>query len=248
LPEIIRQKKMKTSIITSGDIRDATPAAFYAHQPERSSYPAILQDLINMPVDIIMGACDLSKQDTMVNILRKDFDLFFSIDSIKAKSIKPLLVADAKAALSVSAGRGDWAQKAFQTTSGILSQNKDGFLLVLEGAQIDHGGHANKLPYVISELSDFDKVIGKAMEFADSNGETLIIVTGDHETGGLTLTGGSYAKGTVNGQFSTEDHTAIPVPVFAYGPQSNLFDGVYENTAIFYKILQALQIKYSNSK
>ncbi len=72
------------------------------------------------------------------------------------------------------------------------------------------------------------------MQFADSNGETLVIVTGDHETGGLTLTGGDYSKGLVSSQFSTNDHTATPVPVFAYGPRSFLFDGVYENTAIFY--------------
>jgi len=248
LPAIVRQKKIKTGIITSGDFRDATPAAFYAHQPERSNYPAILQDLVNTPVDIIMGACDLSKQDSTVKILRKEFNLFFSVDSVKTNSIGPLMVADARAALPVLGGRGAWAQKAFQATIRLLSQNKEGFLLVLEGAQIDHGGHANKLPYAISELSDFDKVIGQAMEFADNNGETLIIVTGDHETGGLTLTGGDYAKGSVNGQFSTEDHTAIPVPVFAYGPRSNLFSGVYENTAIFYKILQALRIDYKRSR
>ena len=114
---------------------------------------------------------------------------------------------------------------------------------MLEGAQIDHGGHGNNLPYAVSELLDFDQVIGKAMEFADSNGETLIIVTGDHETGGLTLTGGDYSAGYINVQFSTSGHTAIPVPVFAYGPQSQLFSGVYENTDIFFRILKALKLK-----
>lgn len=246
LTEIVRQREMKTGIITSGDLRDATPAAFYAHQPERSNYTAILRDLVNAPVDIIIGACDLSKEDSTLKVLKKEFSLVFSADSIKTNDAKPLMVADARASLPVAGGRGDWAQRAFLATTRLLSKNKEGFLLVLEGAQIDHGGHANKLPYAISELSDFDKVIGKAMEFADSNGETLIIVTGDHETGGLTLNGGDYERGSVNGQFSTEDHTAVPVPVFSYGPQSNLFTGVYENTAIFYKILQALKIKFKS--
>ncbi|MEI9911806.1 MAG: alkaline phosphatase [Bacteroidota bacterium] len=59
----------------------------------------------------------------------------------------------------------------------------------------------------------------------------------------MTLTGGDYIKGSVSGQFSTEDHTAIPVPVFAYGPQSRLFSGIYENTGIFYRILRAFGIQ-----
>ena len=116
---------------------------------------------------------------------------------------------------------------------------------MLEGAQVDYGGHSNKLPYVVTEVMDFDKAIGKAMQFADGNGETLVIVTADHETGGLTLTDGDYKKGYVNGQFSTNDHTAVPVPVFAYGPQSQLFSGVYENTEVFFKILKALKLSFS---
>ncbi|ULT41002.1 alkaline phosphatase [Niabella defluvii] len=64
-----------------------------------------------------------------------------------------------------------------------VKKNNNGFLLMLEGAQIDHGGHANVLPDVVTELKDFDQVVGAAMRFADSNGETLVIVTGDHETG-----------------------------------------------------------------
>ena len=108
-----------------------------------------------------------------------------------------------------------------------------------EGAQVDYGGHANDLPYVAMEVLDFDKTVGEALRFADQDGETLVIVTADHETGGLTLLDGNYPKGYVGGQFSTNDHTAIPVPVFAYGPRSGLFRGVYENTAIFNKILQA---------
>lgn len=243
LPEIVSKRSMKTVIITSGDLRDATPASFYAHQTERSNYKAVLTDLLTAPIDIIMGACDLNPGDSTMTQLSSRFAVYSSIDSIKISNRKPLFIAEHKAGLPVSAGRGDWAQKAFGTATTILSQHKEGFLLVLEGAQIDHGGHANKLAYAVTELLDFDRVIGEAMKFADGNGETLVIVTGDHETGGLTLTGGDYSRGIIHGQFSTEDHTAIPVPVFAYGPQSQLFEGIYENTAIFSRILQALKIQ-----
>ena len=111
-----------------------------------------------------------------------------------------------------------------------------------EGAQIDYGGHAENVPYVVTEMLDFDKLIGEAMRFADSNGETLVIVTADHETGGLTLLDGDLKSGYVDGNFSTNDHTAIMVPVFAYGPNSLSFRGIYENTEIYQKILKALKI------
>ncbi len=243
IPAIIRSKGMKTGIITSGDLRDATPAAFYAHQPERSNYKQILNDLLEAPVDIIMGACELSAGDSILLALKKKFTVKHSVDSL-AGTRAPLFVADKRAGFSMQHGRGNWAQQAFRYTTEQFSKNKAGFFLMLEGAQIDHGGHANKLPYVVTELLDFDQVIGEAMRFADSNGETLVIVTGDHETGGLTLTDGDYTKGTISGQFSTGDHTAVPVPVFAYGPQSHLFTGVYENTEIFRKIVKALAIPH----
>ncbi|HPN58970.1 MAG TPA: alkaline phosphatase, partial [Chitinophagaceae bacterium] len=191
IPDIIRSRGMKTGIITSGDLRDATPAAFYAHQSERSNYKEILNDLLLAPVDIIMGACELPAGDSILLALKKKFTVKSSVDSLTGTGA-PLFVADMRAALSVQNGRGNWALQAFRYSTEQFEKNKAGFFLMLEGAQIDHGGHANKLPYVVTELLDFDLVIGEAMRFADSNGETLVIVTGDHETGGLTLTDGDY--------------------------------------------------------
>ena len=136
-------------------------------------------------------------------------------------------------------GRGDWLQQALAKTIKVLSKRKEGFFLMAEGAQVDYGGHDNNIAYVSTEVMDFDKTIGDALRFADKDGETLVIVTADHETGGLTLLDGDYTKGYVSGQFSTNDHTALPVQVFAYGPQSFRFRGVYENTALFKKILDS---------
>jgi len=243
LPEILRQKGIKTGIITSGDLRDATPAAFYAHQPERSNYREIIKDLLYATVDIVMGSADMALNDSITTRLYTKFQVRSSVDKLDQLDSRPLLLIDSLARRSVLNDRGDWLQKALKKSIQLLSKNKAGFFIMLEGAQVDHGGHANKLPYVVTELLDLDKVIGQAMEFADSNGETLVIVTADHETGGLTLTGGDYMQGMISGQFSTGDHTALPVPVFAYGPRSYLFGGVYENTEIFRKILGALSIK-----
>ena len=116
-----------------------------------------------------------------------------------------------------------------------------------EGAQIDYGGHANNMRYVVEEMLDFDRTIGDAIRFADSNGETLVIITADHETGGLSLLDGDLKRCYVDGNFSTNDHSGIMVPVFAYGPHSLDFRGVYENTEIQCKIMAILQKYHAGS-
>ncbi|WP_072039009.1 alkaline phosphatase [Flavihumibacter solisilvae] len=223
LPEILQRKRIRSGVITSGDIRDATPASFYAHRSERSDYRGIANDLVQSHLSLLMGSGKLEIP---------------TLDSIKSLN-KNLKLETDEVAGRPAAERNGWAGNAFDSAVALLSTGNEGFFLVVEGAQIDHGGHANKLPYLVAEVLDFDKVIGKAMSFADTNGETLVIVTADHETGGLTLTAGDIGRAVVGGQFSTSDHTAIPVPVFAYGPGANLFTGVFENTAIFKFILQA---------
>lgn len=114
---------------------------------------------------------------------------------------------------------------------------------MVEASQTDGGGHSNNIGQLITELLDFDEVVGKAMKFADENKETLVVVLGDHETGGLSLLDGSLKEGWVFGNFSTNDHTSLPSSVFAYGPNSKEFTGLFENTEIFNKIMAAYGIQ-----
>lgn len=114
---------------------------------------------------------------------------------------------------------------------------------MVEGSQIDWGGHQNNISYVVEEMLDFDRAVGKALEFAAKDGNTLVIVTADHETGGLTLQGGDEKKGYIKAQFACGHHTAIAVPVFAYGPGAENFIGIYENTEIYHKMANLWKIK-----
>jgi alkaline phosphatase len=149
--------------------------------------------------------------------------------------------------LPVAKGRGDYLPKA--TALGIQFLNKDNanFFLMVEGSQVDWGGHANDSDYLISELIDFDDAVGKALDFAKKDGNTLVIVTADHETGGFTLAsttkqredGGKYSDySEITPTFSTGGHSATLVPVFAFGPGAEEFSGIYENTEIFHKIVK----------
>ena len=123
-----------------------------------------------------------------------------------------------------------------------LSKDKS-FFIMIEGSQIDWGGHDNSLSYILSEFKEFDLAIAKALEFAKADGNTLVIVTADHETGGMALSGGNVKRSRVKADFTSGSHSGSMVPVFSYGPYSELFKGIYENTAIFDKMLSAVMSK-----
>ena len=111
---------------------------------------------------------------------------------------------------------------------------------MVEGSQIDWGGHDNNTVYIIEEMLDFDRAVGKALEFAAKDRKTLVVVTADHETGGMTVLNGNYDTGMVKGEFSTGGHTGVIVPVFAYGPGAKEFIGFMENTDINLKMKKLL--------
>ena len=113
---------------------------------------------------------------------------------------------------------------------------------MIEGSQIDWGGHANDANYVVTELHEFEKVISAALDYVASDKNTLVIVTADHETGGFAVQPGSTLN-HIEVAFTTKSHTALMIPVFAMGPGSEAFRGIYENTAIFDKIKAALKLE-----
>ena len=103
---------------------------------------------------------------------------------------------------------------------------------MIEGAKIDGGGHSNSMGFTITEYLSFDKLVGQALEFAEKDKETLVIVTSDHETGGLVVLDVDQNNRKVLGNFATNDHTGIPVPIMAFGPGAENFTGFLDNTDI----------------
>lgn len=245
IPTLIKPWNMVSGIISAGSVTDATPAAFYAHQPDRMFEREIASDFLRNPVPVLIGGGHrYFKEEKVLDTLRqRGYQIgttFSELDKMKT----PFVMLDDQSVVAVSKGRKDFLQKSLHKTIQALQPNKAGFFVMAEGAQIDYGGHVNDIRYVVQEMLDFDQAIGDAIRFADSNGETLVIVTADHETGGLSLLDGDLKRGYVDGNFSTNDHSGIMVPVFAYGPHSLDFRGVYENTEIQHKIMAILK-KYA---
>lgn len=243
IPDIIAEKGMTSGLISTGDVTDATPADFYAHSDNRNSSESILKDFAASKTKILIGGPTSGlSQGNLQKFKEAKIDLYQDLKSVM-KINNRTLVIDPLASQRITNGRGNWLGEAFDLTLNDLKNNKQGFFMMIEASQTDGGGHSNNIEQLVTELLDFDHVVGKAMKFADENKETLVIVVGDHETGGLTLLDGSLKEGWVFGNFSTNDHTSIPSSVFAYGPNSKEFTGLFENTEIFNKILAAYGIK-----
>jgi alkaline phosphatase len=246
LPDRLAPYGIKSGIISSGDITDATAAAFYAHNTERSSSTAIAANLLQSEVEILIGSNQKSffnnpDKELITGLKARQFHIITSIIELKkAKIGKQLVLLPDVDTKPVTEGRGDMLSQSLQQTLRLLSSNQLGFFIMAEGAQIDYGGHANDLPYTITELHDFDRTVAEALKFADQDGKTLVIITADHETGGLTLLDASTAQGMVLSNFSTNDHTSINVPVFAYGPGAQNFIGTYQNTEIYHRMLRLI--------
>lgn len=245
LPSIadeLKSKGYQTILISSGDITDATPAAFYSHQSERSMNEAIAADMLHSNIDIVIGAglnSFIKRKDStnlFTRLQQKGYKVSDDLNTLDTIALNRFVVLNDVAAKRKLDGRGAFLLNAFKASLRSQQKEKIPFFMMAEGAQIDWGGHANELNYVVTEMLDFDQLVGAALQFADDNQETLVIVTADHETGGLSLMGGDLCNGSVEGSFSTVDHTAVPVPVFSYGPGASNFEGVFQNSEIFNKI------------
>lgn len=256
--EIISPKHIKTGLIATSSITHATPASFFAHSLNRAFSQEIASFLPKSGIDFFAagGVKHFNKRDDKQNLLKSFEEKGVHIDtvalgdfaSIKSESKVGYLLAD-NHMKSAKDGRGDYLAKATDLGLKFLSKDAENpnFFLMVEGSQVDWGGHNNDGPYLVSELLDFDDALGVALDFAEKDGNTLVVVTADHETGGFTLASArkknkdgkdvsDYNK--IDMKFSTHGHSATLVPVFAYGPGSEAFSGIYENTEIFHKIME----------
>jgi alkaline phosphatase len=254
--EIVSLKNIKSGVISTSSIVHATPASFYAHALNRNFYDEIASDLAASDIDFFAGGGTKffnkrkDQRDLFKDLKAKQFTIdttkLGDFNSIKSYS-KAAYLLGAEHMPPTAKGRGDYLPRATELGIQFLNKDKSNFFLMVEGSQVDWGGHANDSDYLISELIDFDDAIGKALDFAEKDGNTLVIVTADHETGGFTLAASKktntegkeysdYSEAT--GIFSTGGHSATLIPVFAYGPGAEEFTGVYENNEIFHKILK----------
>ncbi len=248
--EIAEKEGKATGLVSTSAITHATPASFIAHQPKRSMYEEIAADFMNSGIDVFIGGgydyfTERKDNRNLLDELTKDgYSIYDNLDSVPFSVTGKLGVLTAPKHNPAMPERGSMLPKATEKAIQVLdASSKKGFFLMVEGSQIDWGGHANDIAFITRETLDFDMAIGIALKYAATHKNTLVIVTADHETGGLSNMGGDMKTGIVKGGFNTGGHTGIMVPVFAFGPGADLFKGVYENTEIFDKMLYLYKFK-----
>ncbi|MFK7808262.1 MAG: alkaline phosphatase, partial [Saprospiraceae bacterium] len=194
LLEMAEEVGMATGLVATSTIVHATPASYFAHEKRRNLYENIAADLLDIEVDYFVGGGkkyfdrrEGDKRNLIRELRKKGYRISDYFSEPFSKMILPMkknfgyFTADSDP-IPVSRGRDYLLPATKYGIDFLKKRSEEGFFLMTEGSQIDWGGHANNSDYIISELLEFDKVVGYALDFAKKDGETLVVVTADHET------------------------------------------------------------------
>ena len=252
LMELAQQAGMKTGLVATSGVTHATPASFATHIDSRNKYSEIAEQMVESEVDVILGGgleyfipsdSAGSNREDQLNVLSSLRDQGYSV----VLDRQAMIEEDSEQIIGLFSPSGMPSENrvpslAEMTNKAVesLSSNENGFFLMVEGSQIDWGGHANETPYVVREVKDFDDAIGVVLTFAQENPGTLVIITADHETGGMTINGVNRENTMVDIAWTSTGHTGTPIPLMAYGPHAVEFSGWWDNTDIGKKVADLL--------
>lgn len=197
------QKDYKVGILSTVNLNHATPAAFYAHQESRNSYYEIGLEMIESGFDYFAGGglkqttgAEENQEDLYTlaeNAGYKVVKTQAEAEALTAEDGKTIVIdehlADGDAmAYELDRQESEWSLADYVEKGIEVLDNENGFFMMVEGGKIDWACHANDAASTITDTIALDDAVGKALEFYNEHpDETLIIVTGDHETGGLTI-------------------------------------------------------------
>ncbi len=243
---------MPTGLVVTSTIVHATPASFFAHEALRGSYENIAEQLVGAEVDFFIGGGQkffqqredgrnlVAEMTGRGRVVESYFDKTLEQLTASAKTTYGYFTAD-NDPLPADQGRTYLAPASKMALDYLDERDTlaQGFFLMIEGSQIDWGGHANKGDYIVNEVKDFSRTIDVVLDWAAAHGNTLVVITADHETGGFAVNNGSTPEAMIY-DFTSDYHTATMVPVFAEGPGAEAFSGIYENTEIYRKLKFAI--------
>ncbi len=252
LMEAARQRGMAVGVVTTSGLVDATPAAFLAHVPHRERYAEILGQMLASGVEVMVGG-----DWTAYPKARLDRRYLALLN--RAKELVPPGTTLVRDAVSLRAATGpvvallpprpgrpaSYGPRLEETTLEALERlvtDPDGFVLLVENEATDNAGHDNDVAAVVSAVEELDETVRAVLEVTADRGDTLVLLTADHDTGGLAVVSGPYARGTARVRWASHDHTAQWVPLFAWGPGAEVFDGVLHATEIARRLGALLEL------
>jgi alkaline phosphatase len=231
-----------TGLVTTTYATHATPAAFAAHQESRANTHAIATDYLSgSRPEVIFGGgghgiTPAGAEQSGYMVVRNGRELAeLRTDALQRVSGQ-FGIGHMPYELD---GLGDLPHLSQMTAAAVelLSHEPDGFFLMVEGGRIDHAGHANEIDDTIHEIIELSRTVAWLHEWATARPNTLLLVTSDHETGGLEVLQ-NRGEGQVPAvRWSTTGHTALEVPVFAAGPGAEAVTRITDNTDLYHILL-----------
>lgn len=247
LMELAADKGKATGLVVTTYLQHATPGAFYAHVPSRHEYATISEQLLTSDIDIAIGGGMAFFKERYNNrkkatkaITESGFTLVESLDADMSGERILALLADKEIE-----NRTGYLAKATAMAIEHLDNNDNGFVLMVEGSLIDGMGHGNDAKGQQGEMRDFMEAIEVAVAYAREHTDTLVVVTADHETGGLAIISGNadfnLSEQGVEYKWATGGHSGVMVPIYLYGTGAELINGVMENADLGKRLKELIQ-------
>lgn len=272
LTEKIHGYGFVSSLIATSEVTHATPAAFAAHIDLRWKTDEISAQMMDSNVVTILGGGrhfflpeemggkredgrDLLKEVENSHVLLTHKDQLNDFDQTTSGKVVGLFADEHLRDLekpenhSTEPSLSEMLNFAIKRSETFMDNGCKGSFIMVEGSQVDWAGHSNDINYLKREMQDLEEAVELAVDYANKNQDTLVIVTADHETGGLLIEPASpadYTGNEVKFSFNTAigrgSHTGVPVPVYAYGPGSENFTGTLDNTDVYRAMIAALDL------
>ena len=237
ITELCMEKGMKTGVVTTDNLTGATPSAFTAHAESREDNEDIALDQLASGIDLMWGKDDSSVTQSQVEAA--GYTYIKTIEGMNSLTGNEKSYGLFTASMYHVTNKNSYTPTLSQMTAKAIelldNTSENGFFLMVEGAHIDKRSHDEDEEGAAEALEEFDNAIEAALEFAEADGRTLIVITADHETGGVILNdSGEY-------EMTTGSHTSRDVPVRAYGPYGFVADGeIINNIEVSVRISEAL--------
>jgi alkaline phosphatase len=249
-------KGMATGLVVTSRITDATPAVFASHVTSRKMQDKIAEQLIANKVNVLFGGgkeyflprsdsrSKRTDQNNLIERAKKAGYLYIrNAEELKIANYPYILGLFQLGPLTTVEPEPSLAELAIKAIDILDRKGGDyGFFLMVEGSQIDWACHDNDTDATARQTLLFDQAVKAAIDFALKDKHTLVVITADHETGGLTITGGDLKGNRLDVNWSTGGHSAMPVPIYAFGPKADIFAGTYDNTEVPRKFAKLLGI------
>lgn len=225
--EFFQRRCKSTGIVVTAYLNHATPAAFAAHQPDRAMLSEIAADIYTQTKpNVLLGgtaegitvAMAENAGYTVVRDRTELLDVSNNVGYLSGQFSHGNMAYEYEHAVGLKPYY-EWQPHLSEMTAKaltILDQDPDGFFLMVEGSRIDHASHANALPHTIFEVLEFDKTVQAVVEWAAGRSDVLVIVTADHETGGLYGLSGQGVGEFPSASWSTGEHSSSQVPIYGW--------------------------------